>query len=187
MKGFTIFEIIITMTIIALISAALLGNYAVFAARINLRRAAQQMAFSIREVQASAFAVRGFDPDGPGPQAPVFNGWGVNFDKSFSLSSYRIYVDLNADGLYQSNELVRTVEIPNNIKILNLCARLKSGDASDDICTLDRMDIFYQRPNPDTILKGDGTAYPDLEIQIQGTEGTVRNVVIWQSGQISTE
>ncbi|MBI2023789.1 hypothetical protein HYT00_00085 [Candidatus Giovannonibacteria bacterium] len=188
MKGFTIFEVVITASIIAIISAALLGNYTVFAARMNLRRAAQQMAFSIREVQASAFAVRGFDPDGTGPLAPVFNGWGANFDKTISLTEYRIFVDLNGDNLYQSGELVKTVSIPNNVKILNLCAGLKSGDVVDDDCTLSRLDIFYQRPNPDTALKGNGaTAYSDLEIQIQGTEGSVRTVVVLKSGQISTE
>ncbi|OGF83185.1 hypothetical protein A3B18_00540 [Candidatus Giovannonibacteria bacterium RIFCSPLOWO2_01_FULL_46_13] len=195
MKGFTLLEGLITIIILGIITGTILGNYNDFAAALSLRRNAQQIALTIREAQASAFAVRGFDHDRNTSTAPVFNSWGIHFDKTVP-GSYSIFVDLDGDKLYDApspglaGELVQTVKISNNVTISELCKGLRSSEP--DNCDLDRMTIVYQRPNPDTTLKAwddaAGTFYqnvPDFEIRIKSPDGNERTVAVWLSGQIS--
>ena len=186
MRGFTLLELIITLAIFTIVAGILLADYPRFAARINLRRSAQEIALSIREAQFSAFAVRGFQSGGQ----TIFKSCGINFNKSVSDKEYTLFVDANGDFEYDPppaapNELVKKFQVAGTSKIVSLCAGLKT--AIPDTCSLNRLDIIYQRPNPDTILKGNGSVYSDLEIIIRSPDGLQRTIVVWSTGQISVE
>ena len=184
MKGFTLLEVAISMVILGIIVTATLPGYNNLSARINLRRTANEVALVIREAQAYAFAVKGYDHDSNPGTPLLFNAWGINFDTS-SINTFSMFVDLDSDESFDANELVRTIPISNGIKIRELAAQLESDGA--DVHNRTRLDIVYQRPNPDTTLTGDGSQYSDLEIILENSKGDTATIVVWQSGQISVK
>ena len=190
-RGFTLLEVIVSIIILTAVVTAILPGYNDFAARVNLRRNAQEVALAIREAQASAFAVRGFDDDNNPVTPHVFVAWGAYFDITIN-NSLAIFVDVDGGKDYDSGELVRTVPISNSIKINRLCKGLKTSETDD--CTIGRLDVIYQRPNPDTTLRADlfpvsgGGTYADLEIVLETADGSAEStIVVWSTGQISVE
>jgi len=190
-RGFTLVEIMITTIILVVVTSMLLPNFRAFSADINLRRSAQEMALVIREAQASAFAVRGFDHDNNPGTPLLFTSWGVYFDIA-NPNSFIIFVDADGDDTYDQDESVRTITVPSPIKIDRLCKGLETSEP--DLCTGDapsitRLDVTYQRPNPDTTLRAnllpDPGTYTDLQIVLRNPEGQERTVVVWSTGQIS--
>ncbi len=197
MRGFTLVEIIITIIILSVVVGALLPAYNNFSDTLRLRRAAQEVALTLREAQASAIAVKGYDDDANPATPLVFKPWGVFYPLTGSDVFYTLFVDLNNNQSYDApnpdgpaplGEKVKFLSLINyNVRFKNLCARLRTGTVADDICTLSRIDVLYQRPNPDTILKGDGIIYPDVEIILENTRGKTLMVVVWASGQVTVE
>lgn len=181
-------EMLIVTIIIGIVTGIMLSGYKTYGARLNVRRSANEVALAIREAQANALAVKGFG------SPPVFTSWGVYFRKSVSTTQFNIFVDSNGNESYDSGESVKTVSIMNGVKILSLAKGLETSEP--DSSSIDRLDIVYQRPNPDTTLKADGGTCsgavvsgtcPDVEIILQGTDGTQRTVVVWSTGQISVK
>ncbi len=186
MRGFTLIELVITFGILVTIATLLLADYPRFVARVNLTRDAQEIALNVRQAQAFALAVRGFDT-GAGT---VFEAWGVNFDISVSDKEYALFVDYNpANSDYDPPlELAQTFQIGAGTRIVDLCAEQKtSPPGTCNLQGLERLDITYRRPNPTTTLKGNRTEYQDLEIVIEGREGARKTIVVWRSGQVTIE
>lgn len=203
-RGFTLMEMLIVIIIISLVTIIVLVGYKDYGSQLNVRRSANEVALAIREAQANALAVKVFDPDGAGGVDPVYTSWGIYFT-SASDNQFTMFVDYNGDKSYNSGasptELVKTVSILNGVKIINLCKGQKNSSIETPQCSLTSsitsLDIVYQRPNPDTTLRArDGAGNnvcvmsgtcPDLEVILQGTDGTQRTVVVWSTGQISIE
>ena len=193
-RGFTIMEMLIVTIIIGIVTGIMLSGYKTYGAKLNVRRSANEVALAIREAQANALAVKGYDHDNNSGTPLLFTSWGVYFRKSVSTTQFNIFVDSDGDKSYDSGESVKTVSIMNGVKILNLAKGLETSEP--DSSSIDRLDIVYQRPNPDTTLKADGGTCsgtvvsgtcPDVEIILQGTDGTQRTVVVWSTGQISVK
>ena len=187
-------EMLIVTIIIGIVTGIMLSGYKTYGAKLNVRRSANEVALAIREAQANALAVKGYDHDNNSGTPLLFTSWGVYFRKSVSTTQLNIFVDSDGDKSYDSGESVKTVSIMNGVKILNLAKGLETSEP--DSSSIDRLDIVYQRPNPDTTLKADGGTCsgtvvsgtcPDVEIILQGTDGTQRTVVVWSTGQISVE
>ncbi|OGF93794.1 hypothetical protein A3G54_02715 [Candidatus Giovannonibacteria bacterium RIFCSPLOWO2_12_FULL_44_15] len=193
-RGFTLIEMLIVITIISIVTTIALVGYKDYGAQLNVRRSANEIALAIREAQANALAVKGYDHDNNSGTPLLFTSWGVYFNKTVSTTQYNIFVDLDGDKNYDSGESVKTINILNGVKILNLAKGLETSETDDSSIT--RLDIVYQRPNPDTTLKANGATCsgavisgtcPDLEIILQGVTGTQRTVVVWSTGQVSIE
>ncbi|OGF67760.1 hypothetical protein A3I27_03165 [Candidatus Giovannonibacteria bacterium RIFCSPLOWO2_02_FULL_43_11b] len=192
-RGFTLVEMLIVIIIISIVTTISLVGYKNYGARLNVRRSANEVALAIREAQANALAVKGYNHDNNSGTPLLFTSWGVYFNKTVSTTQFNIFVDSDGDKSYDSGESVKTVNIMNSIKIFDLAKGRKTSETDGSV---DRLDIIYQRPNPDTTLKADGGTCsgavisgtcPDLEIILQGPDGGQRTVVVWSTGQISVE
>ena len=180
MRGFTLIELLVTLAIFALVAAIILASYPNFTSRLNLERAAQEVAFSVRQAQSFALAVREF-----GAGSGIFPGYGIHFDKA-SEKEFILYADSNNNKVYDAPlELVDRFRIQTSPKISNLCGGEKSQPPGT--CGLDSLDITFLRPNPTITLKSGLATYSDVEIKIVSPSGDVRTISVWSTGQIAVE
>lgn len=99
-------------------------------------------------------------------------------------------------------ECVEQFTIENANSIILLCGNLKDKNATVDDwqengadCSLSSLDITFTRPNPDahiignsTIVGAEGLAiFSDAEIVVRSPRGDTKMIVVWSTGQISTE
>ncbi|MBU3925559.1 type II secretion system GspH family protein, partial [Patescibacteria group bacterium] len=84
-KGFTLLEVLITLSIFVIVASLILANYPEFQAGISLKRTSQEIALTIREAQSYSLSVKGFQDE--------YKGYGVYFEK-FNSNSYILFSDL---------------------------------------------------------------------------------------------
>ena len=94
-KGFTLLEITIVVTIIALLSTIFIANYRGGERQFALKRSAHKLAQDLRGVQEMAMSSRA-TPSEFGPETFPKGGYGIHFKKG--LSSYIIFADCNGNG-----------------------------------------------------------------------------------------
>ena len=110
-NGFTLVELLVSISIIAMVSAIVLANLNYSGRKGRLNMAAEKLASDIRLVQDYALGLRGHNgvyPDG---------GWGIFMDQD--ADKYIIFADLNEDGEYNSagNEFSQEINFPQDIKV----------------------------------------------------------------------
>ncbi|KKU05101.1 MAG: Secretory pathway protein [Candidatus Giovannonibacteria bacterium GW2011_GWA2_45_21] len=103
-RGFTIMEMLIVTIIIGIVTGIMLSGYKTYGAKLNVRRSANEVALAIREAQANALAVKGYDHDNNSGTPLLFTSWGVYFRKSVSTTQFNIFVDSDGDKSYDSGE-----------------------------------------------------------------------------------
>lgn len=180
-RGFTLVELMVTISIAVLITAMLFANFRHFREVLSLKRAAQEIALSLRQAQVYGTSVREF-----GEGSGKFPGYGVRF-KIASPDSYILFADVNANNSYDGDlEKVKTFSIGTNDRISDLCLNAKTSPPGN--CSLSQLDVIFLRPNPTIILTNDGyTLFSDAEITITSPKGGQKTVTIWSTGQISVE
>lgn len=108
--GFTIFELLVSISIIALLSGLILVNYHSANKRLELVNAAQKMVSDIRLTQNYALGLKEFNG------VPPSGGWGLYFNLS-SSGSYVIFADSNNDKDYTSGEEFKIFNSPAGIEM----------------------------------------------------------------------
>ena len=96
-KGFTLLEITIVVTIIALLSTIFIANYRGGERQFALKRSAHKLAQDLRGVQEMAMSSRA-TPDTFDPNAFPKGGYGIYFVKD--SNSYIVFADCDGDGVY---------------------------------------------------------------------------------------
>lgn len=149
-KGFTLVELLVSVSIIALISSISLfeGNKLL---EINaLSGATQQLSLAIREAQSYGISVK----ESPQSAGQFTYGYGVAFDLSDPYSIF-IFSDVNGNSLYDgttacTSECVEKITIKDNISISQLCA-IESVTTCN--ASIQRFHIAFLRPNPEPIIR----------------------------------
>lgn len=186
-RGFTMFELMITISIMVMIAALVLINFPGFNRQVAINRAAQEISLTLRSAQARALAVQKFALTGQFPQ-----GYGVFFTKA-SNTSYILFADLDENGLYTEDEKVDEIILPKPLVISDVLAKEKTSPPGIGYRELH---IVYYRPDPVIVMHGvDASGIPinlgagDVEIILGGSEGStgLRKVVAWTTGQVSVE
>lgn len=193
-EGFTMFELMITISIMVIIAALVLINFSGFNRQVAVSRAAQEISLALRSAQARALAVQKFVPAGKFPQ-----GYGVYFNLADS-DTYIIFADLCQKcekgeigyGVYEEGEKVDSVDLPKPLIVRELYAKEKTGLKID----LRELHIVYYRPDPVIVIHGvdaggisTNLGAGDVEIVLGSSDGTtaLRKVVAWTTGQVSVE
>ena len=186
-RGFTMFELTITISIMVIISALVLVNFPGFSRQVAVERAAQEVSLTLRSAQARALAVQKFVPTGQFPQ-----GYGVFFS-NVANASYVLFADLDENGLYTSEEKVDEIALPKPLTITRLLAKEKTNPPG---ISYRELHIVYYRPDPVIIMYGvDASGIPinlgagDVEIIMSSSDNPTlsRKVIAWTTGQVSVE
>jgi len=111
-QGFTLVELIVSVSIIALVSSIFLANFHKYGSKGNVDMSAQKIASDIRMIQSYAFGLKEFN--GSRPEG----GWGIYFNKA-NNDEYIVFADDNDGHDYDVLEEYRTIKT-NNTQISNL-------------------------------------------------------------------
>jgi len=153
-SGFTIFELLVVMFILTLLSSVVLAGYHSGQKRYSLYQAAQKLASDVRRAQN--MAISGVDIAG--------NYYGYGVYAVADGSSYLIYGDTDNTSDYQPTDTtVETIYLPNNVKI------------KETVPDAGKADVFFRPPDPDTYLNGVSGSYSEpiiITLELIGTSLT---------------
>jgi hypothetical protein len=171
----------VVSAIFVILSAIVLANNARFGNVIILQTLAHDIALGVRESQVYGIAVRRFGD----------NNFDIAYGMHFALgNNYELFADVNANGIWDSGETVKSTTIAGGYTISELCT-------TDDQCGFTRLDITFQRPEPDACLsmnaavtRDDGECVSAVErgmIVVQANSGDESTIFVHTSGQISVQ
>jgi len=193
-KGFSLVELIITISIISILASIILVNSNTLSDRISINTEAYEIALIIRQSQVFALGVREYT----GASSDGFDvGYGVYFSMD-TTDSFIFFVDKDKDGEYDpgDGELIETYSLKKDNVISSICATLPNGS---EICTENvngpfTLSVSFLRPSPTTSVKlfnpgGIQVASQSApaRVIIQSPKGAEQNILINYTGQISIE
>ena len=171
-SGFSIVELVITISIIVLVTGLSLARFSTFDNTVLLQSQAFEIAFDIRQAQQSGISVRATEAD-------KRSAFGIYFDES-TRSQYIFFQDINNDEAYDVGEELQTFIIDTRFEITNI-EILRSPPIEPSSAS-----VTFKRPNFDGRISPSGG---DLEITIAATRQSTNSKIIrvTQTGQITVE
>lgn len=188
-SGFSLIELMVTISIMMIITAVVLIRYSSFNSTILVTNLAYEIALSAREAQVYGLGVKG-------TTAGFGAGYGIHFDNSSlrlqspSQSSYKFFADLNKNGLYDDGEQQGSdYLLPKGYYVAKFCVSGVSAWCSDSQLPISFLDITFIRPNPDAIIKTNivGGVYSQAVICVSSPKGNQKKIIIGSAGQISVQ
>lgn len=190
-SGFTLVELLVTISIFVILTGVVLFNQAKFNSTILLTNLAYDTALTIRQAQTYGINIREFNTE--------FVPYGVHFDTSAG-TSFILFADIKYnkadkkvspyDGDTSFCNSTDGCVNRYNIKRGNYISSIEVED-STSTSSVDILDILFQRPNPDAKIYGkdideDGyREYTGASIILMGADGaSVRKVRVQQNGLI---
>lgn len=196
-RGFTVVELLVTLSIVVLVTGIVMLRYSSFNSSVLLSSQAYITAFDIREVQSLAVSVRGNNDE-------FREEYGLYFDLT-NPNQYLLFQDSNFNGVndpvrYHSGEEVGSpYMIDPRFSIVNICATNDASRtcAADDPDTtgeaidsnLSNVAISFERPDFDAAFyTASKSGLQSVEIKISTDDlEIIKTVKVYTSGQISIE
>lgn len=192
MRGFTVLELVVTISIFVIVTTITLANYPGYNDRLELELRAQDVALLTRQAQLFALGVRAATFGGP----QVFKGFGVHYTTA-TPTSIIFFGDQDGgkdydtgDGCGQaSTECLEVYTLPANIVIDRLCGYTSPGGGIPCEFQPSALDIVFTRPNPDAVFTATpANDYALAEIELRSARsGVKKKVVVYTTGQISVQ
>jgi hypothetical protein len=200
-SGFTILELIVTLSIFTALTGLLLFNFQTFESRTTLDAVTQEVALAFRQAQVYGVSIHEFQ----GAQGSVFPPYGVNFDTAFFSGSaptaFVLYADVlpdeNGDQEYSgtldcesSTECTEKIILRQGYTVQTFCGVISPGASCDALSSLD---VIFRRPNPEAIILGKYTSggsklfFIEANVVISAPTGETKTVIVRSSGQISVK
>jgi prepilin-type N-terminal cleavage/methylation domain-containing protein len=201
-SGVTFIELIVVISIFAIISSVVLFNFSDFSSAIATQNLAHDIALRIKSAQTNAIS-------GKQEGALIANGlvdstyrpsYGIHFGKTDttydSTNEYHFFsfADLNGDHEYNDlgcqpatvTECLELTEITVGGKILSICVNSGTCSAPGNMDST-TLDITFKRPFPDaTILSSlDPGPINEAQIILESAKGTQKIITVNKIGQIS--
>lgn len=189
--GFTLVEVLVSLSIVSLIMATVLFNYSTFNNNLTLTSSGQELAISIRQAQTYGLTVKEVTPGG----GQFNSAYGIYFDPTSEPSNYYIFADIDGDKKYDvgngcrsgNTECIEKFDLRNNIKISAICDEIACPPES----SVRKMNVTFLRPNPDagiyfTNNGGQIKVGPSLtgKIILISPHGKTLTVVVESTGQV---
>lgn len=156
-SGFSLVELLVSITIIAMLSGIFLANYKGAGQRSELSLAAHKLASDLRLAQnrsLGSFKRNGVIPNG---------GWGIYIDKTSSPNNYVFFADDNypdsPNYIFDQSEAAETIKLPEKITLSH------PGD---------NVSIVFEPPVPKTYINGQNSG----DISIVLTDGNTTKTVL---------
>ncbi len=195
--GFTLVELLVSISIFIFMTALLVANYGSFNNSVLLTNLAYDIALSIRTAQTYGLSVQGQNNNFQNPYGVAFCAISICSDSTVSFTNKQVilFSDSSASkGAYNTGDAL----VPPNYAI-------KNGAFIGDICLYgnawqcgqSRVDITFLRPNPDALicLQGSGgapfncsgslQALSVVKIIVQAPDGNQRSIIVRKTGEIS--
>lgn len=181
-KGFGLIELMISISIMAVVSSIILAKQNGFNSAVLLRNQTYEIALQIREIQLNAVSAAG--------EAGDFRSvLGLHFNSNAgSNGSYSIFKDADSDGFYDAGEEFGVQGIiDNRFEIRDIRAGLNSPN---------QVSIIFVRPNFDArFFSASATELAvssiEIDIALKGVSGTstsaLRTIEVTSSGQIGVQ
>ena len=186
-RGFTLVELLVTISIFAILTGVVLFNQQKFNSTILLTNLAYDTALTIRQAQTYGVNIKEFDSGGGSQFVP----YGVHFDISETNKSFILFADINNENKY--SESLTTCNMQDgcvnryDIKRGNYIFDIKVTNNGVE-SSVSKLDIIFKRPNPDAIINSKGDSeYKNcvkVEIFLRGADGSQRTVVVQSNGLI---
>jgi prepilin-type N-terminal cleavage/methylation domain-containing protein len=197
-RGFTLLELLLTMSIIGLMTGVILSSQAKFGGEIILRSLAYDVALSVRQAQTFGISVKN------NPYATEYSfGHGIHvnladpreyilFADTYELvGGSPVLADSNGgDGLYSDpREEVNVYTIGAGYTIKQVCVTDSLGESCFDAGSDTKLDILFKRPEPDAQIRlnGGNQLYTSARIVLLSPRQLERSVSIEVTGQVSIE
>ena len=167
--GFTLIELIVSVSVISMVTGIFLANYNSTNRRSDLTMTAQKMVADIRLAQNYALGLARYGLSGS-LNVPE-GGWGVHFDlQSYGNDRYIIFADDNFNRVFDLAEAeisygAQLTSLPKDIVIESLSSGSKA-------------DITFLPPDPITTITGSASNFEQVDIVLKdlktNTTKTVR-------------
>lgn len=202
--GFSLIELIVAISILLLLSTALLLNYNSMNTRLTLDTLAHQTAQWVRATQVLAMSVK------QTTGANKFPGYGLHFDRA-TPGQFVFFADFSdgAGGLPNKRydppsgaekcgdpgvECQEVIKLQRGNKITKLCTVGTVSAAVVDCGAYyyaSMLDFVFTRPDPDAnIIARDASAFSTASfgrITVAAPSGYARTVEVWTTGQVSVQ
>ena len=190
-RGFTLVELVIVLSIFAIMSAIVLFNYHGFLSKVDIKSLANDVALKIVEVQKNSAA---------GKQNLLANStWKPSYGLYFNLANsgntgngiFYSFVDLNQNkqfdaGSYNcpSNECVEKI----NLTKKNIISGLQVFYTNNTSIVVQNLTISFMRPSFGATMNSPSTLGSNIsyaQIGVSSPDGSVKsNIKIYASGRI---
>jgi len=165
-SGFTLIEMIVVITIIGIISSVMFANFRFGKKEITLVNAAEDLVGNLRLAQNMSLGLK--IEEGVTPQG----GYGIRVQ--VGSTTYELFAD-NGDKIYQTDEIVNNVSLPDEIEITSV----STGSPSDIVFVPPHTDIYINASQSSDEIR--------IYLQLKGTSKTKEILINRISGQIGTK
>lgn len=199
--GFTLIELLVAISILLVLSAAMLANYNSMNTRLTLDTLAHQTAQWVRETQVLAMSVKQTSGG-----ATLFPGYGLHFDR-VTPGQFIFFADFDGDKNYTpipggkacgdtgvECQQIITLRQGNTISKLCMASVLSSGAALDcgAFLSASMVDVVFTRPDPDALIRAIDSTNASVDVSnaritITTPSEYSRTVEVWTTGQVSVQ
>lgn len=188
--GFTLVELIVTISILVLIIGAILVQGRGSRDGLYATNEAYEAALLIRKAQSFGVSV------GESKTGSFDLGFGVYVSTS-DLSELTLFGDGDGGPTSRNDffegepdDSVEEVEILGNDVLIDVfCGTSASIETCSDGGSLNNMSIVFQRPDPDAIITGNDGAvsFDSARIDVISLTGVRKRILVFSTGQIAVE
>ena len=182
-RGMTYVELIVVLSIFAVLSSVVMFSYGDFQAKIDIKNLASDIAIKIVEAQKSslngALPVAGYNEDTWKPS------YGVYFDTSIP-NQFVYFANLDELNNYDpANEELDTIIITKN----NLISNIDSYSNSTLTPITDPLAILFRRPNSSAIFTSTSLTsdFEYIQITVSSPNGKKAFMKIYPSGRVQVD
>lgn len=200
-RAFTLIELVVCIAIFAMMTALVIAKYGTFNQSVLLTDLAYDTAITVRTAQTYGLSVQQQGSSFQYPYGVDFCASSCNTVGSVTPANNLLvlFADTNingntiGDGVYDNNDIEESMyTITRGAVIAGFC--LNSNGCSGSYGTdgvITRLDVTFKRPNPDAIICVNGNTSlcnnPYAAVIIKGTDDSIRQVIIRNTGQVSVQ
>ncbi len=169
-KGFSMIELIVTISVITLVTGIFIANYKSNNRRTDLIMTAQKLVADVRLAQNYSLGLARYG--GSTSTNVPLGGWGIHFDlNSYGDNKYVIFADDDGDGLYDVGEA--DPALGARISVLSADIRIKEMSIGS------LADVIFLPPDPVTTITNSVSTFDDLLIVLEDiNSGAIKTVKV---------
>lgn len=185
-KGFTVIELLLVLSIFAIVTTITMANYSDFGQKTMLKNLAYSIGLILREAQVSGLAGRNVNIE----SGKYYSIFGVHF--TANSTEFKTFIDVNQNHIFDNNltEYNPALGIGARHKVKKAGQRITRLYVYDNLSNswiqVPHLHITFKRPEPDAIIYTDTVGpYAKAAIEVENSRGYKLYTVVNLTGQIS--